>query len=162
MARPPQGRGEGRIALHSLQRSLTALTIGAVREDKAREDQRASVAMAETEEQFQIDVSGTAGPQMQWQEAALDFTQSFYALEGERDNPAREPQVWFGAVLDSVTPVIFSVCVMQWNQSDDDSFIGARVVVGAYAPDDDVDFRGRVHVTFQGYGTPQDNGAGEP
>lgn len=146
----------GRIATHSLQRSLEALTIGRVREDRARQAELAKVALNESEQQFQVDVSGTANAQVSWIQTDLKFTDNFFQLEGARDNPNSEPQVWYCASLDTKIPVMFSVCVMGWDIGDGGEYSGANVAIGVLAPDadGDVPFRGRVHLTFQGYGSP--------
>ncbi|MDQ1584478.1 MAG: hypothetical protein QOF36_2532 [Microbacteriaceae bacterium] len=153
---PPRDvqRGAGRIKTHSLQRSLAALSINVVREEKAREDELEPQRLAEGEQQFQIDVSGKATGVPDWQDAYLDFTEALFCLEGERDNPAVEPQFWWGVKLDSAIPVMFSVLVMEWNTDQNEAFTGAKCKVGVWSLSGDVEFRGRVHVTFQGYGTP--------
>jgi hypothetical protein len=152
MAAPQRGRG--RVTTHSLQRSLSALAINVVREDVQRERNLDAMRLAEGEQQFQIECSGKATGVVEWRDVYLNFTEALFCLEGERDNPAVEPQMWWGVKLDSPTPVHFSVCVMQWNTDENEAFTGARVSVGAFSLSGDVEFRGRLHVTFQGYGTP--------
>lgn len=154
MALPTSQRGAGRVRTHSLQRSLAALAITVVREDRAREEAADPSRLAEGEQQFQIDMSGKATGVIDWQDGYLNFSEALFCLPGERDNPAVEPQFWWGVKLDSPIPVVFSVCVMEWNTDENEAFTGARVAVGAYSLGGDVEFRGRVHVTFQGYGTP--------
>jgi hypothetical protein len=147
-------RGAGRIRTNSLARSLQMLAINVVRDDREREEAADPSRLAEGEQQFQIDVSGKATGVPDWQDGYLNFSEALFCLPGERDNPAEEPQMWWGVKLDSEIPVMFSVCVMEWNVDENDAFTGARVAVGAYSLSGDVEFRGRVHVTFQGYGTP--------
>jgi hypothetical protein len=56
----------------------------------------------------------------------------------------------------AATDVILNAIVVGWRYDEAGNIIGARVRVGAQAPDGAANFKAVVHATFQGYGIPRD------
>lgn len=149
------------VSLHSLQRSLSQMTLGVVNDRQAKLDELAETRLTEGEQQFQIPISGLAKQGAVWVDVDLDFNFHFYNATGQRDSPYTKPQVSHSVVIDgqspddpSAAPVIVSVCV-DWRPHVDDREVvtGAKVWVGVHSPTPDQRrFKGYLHITFQGYG----------
>lgn len=115
--------------------------------------------LAEVQQQFQLDISGVAGSGS-WVDYDIVFKEVLYYAPTQRANKNEDPQVWWGAVLDSGS-AFFSVHVKEWKLDENANYKGATVRVGvmqgAYAGEGGADgsaFRGTIHITFQGLGVP--------
>lgn len=143
MAAPQVGR---------LERGLKGLTIGVTTDlaDLAREI--AVDGLREIEQQLWVEFAGRAEEFESWAETDLEFEEHFIDATGQRDSPFDRPHFTFGAVLDSLTPVGVSCVVMEYKTNDRNETIGAKVAIGIHATDLSVKVKGRVNLTFQGYG----------
>jgi hypothetical protein len=113
--------------------------------------------LTETEEQYQLPISGTASDVIAWTEREVSFGTAFIDASDMRDSNLVVPHFTFGVMLES-EPVAVTAVVREWLEQND-TVVGARVSVGAYSPGSTVDFRGYVHLTFQGFGAPVEEGA---
>jgi hypothetical protein len=149
MARRRQGM------IDDLPRVMQNLTIGVVRETQERERRALALGLQEIDQQFQIPVSGSAGTTIAWSSAAVGFDYPFAYAPGMRDSDLDVPQMTYGAVIESGTPVVLTAVVTDWTREPtDDSITGATLQIGAYSPGAAaaIDFGAFLHVTFQGYG----------
>lgn len=150
-----------RLHQASLQRSISRMAILVTKEvsAKAREGERYS--LRETEQQFQLALSGRGTAIPQWGEISLRFDETIYMAHSQRDSTNEEPHVYIGKVWDSGQPCFVEVHVTGWLTDMNGDFTGATVRVGAYDPSNSkVRFKARVHLTFQGMSAPVD--ADEP
>lgn len=136
-------------------RVMQGLSIGTVQETTRRAEKARELGLREIEVQFQIPVAGSAGTVIEWDSSSCDFDYPFYYAPGARDSDLDTPQMLYGAVIESGSPVVLTACVTAWKQDEsDDSYIGATLAIGAYSPGvaEAVSFGGSLHVSFQGYG----------
>jgi hypothetical protein len=111
----------------------------------------------ETEQQFKVTVSGTAGSDaMDWQEGAIAFDDFFYPGQDRRDSSFETPLFTYGVEMQSPVPVILTVVVTGWVADSDGTVSGVKLAFGAYVVgvDDDVKFDAVVHLNFQGWAAP--------
>lgn len=148
---------------HALQRSLSAMTIGVLRRQKERADDRRPIELTEREHQFQLPVSGTAYQGIVWTKRDVDFDTIFFGATGYRDSEFERPQVHYGFVIEPadknqpVLPIIPTLAV-EWKVDDMEATYGATLHIGVHSPTvDPVDFEGFLHITFQGWGSPLEN-----
>lgn len=145
-----------RAGMHDdIVRVMQGLSIGNVQETTKRDKRARELGLRELEQQFQIPVAGSAGTVIDWDTTSCDFDYPFYFAPGARDSDLDAPQMVYGAVIESGSPVVIAACVTGWKQdATDDSYIGATVALGAFSPGavEAVAFGGSVHVSFQGYG----------
>jgi hypothetical protein len=118
-------------------------------------------ALAEVELQYQIEISGQAGPFAEWQEVSISFDQILYDAPAQRASDNDEPHVWIGKVLDTAEPVFIDVHVSDWDINDSGHTTGCTVRVGVFDPAlpdtaQEKYFAGRIHLTVQGLGAPDD------
>jgi hypothetical protein len=131
---------------------MKGLTIGVTQDlqDLARD--RAIDGLQEIEQQLWVEFSGRAEEFAVWAEREIDFEQHFIDATGQRDSPFDRPHFTFGAVLDTSTPVGVCAVVLEYKTNDRNETIGAKIAIGILATDQSVNVRGRVNLTFQGYG----------
>jgi len=146
-----------------LGKALQGLTIGVINDFQDFEELRQKDGLREVEQQFWLDFSGVAQEFAQWQEAELMFDQFFVDATGQRDSPFDRPHFTYGVVLDTPTPVGVLAAVMRYRINERGETVGVIVAVGILSTDQAVKVRGRVNLTFQGYGqapanTPEDIG----
>lgn len=152
------------VSHRSLQRSLGALSFGMVRAMESRKELLGKTALRERDQHFQIPIVGRAprlGISTDWNLVDITFRVGFVDATGQRDSPYTLPQVAFGSVITSENPVIVNACVIRWKFEEDDAdtgaVIGARIAVAALsATAVATAFKGTLHVTFTGYGAPND------
>lgn len=148
---------------HALARSLRALTFGVAQKIETKRNEGAIDHLQEREQQFQLPVGGTASPDPAtavWTESAIRFETHFPSeADGMRNADFDTPQVWFGVVVTSQQPVGVHACVRNWLRDEQSDVIGAVIAATAvaYGATTNVDFRGYLHATFQGWGAPEDN-----
>lgn len=109
--------------------------------------------LAEVHQQVQIEVAGTSGAGA-WSTRDVHFDETFYYAPGQRLNQNEDPQVTWGAVLDSGR-AFFSVHVEKWILDRNSNYTGAVIAIGAQG--DGSQYRGTIHCTFQGYSAPNDD-----
>jgi hypothetical protein len=154
MARRRRSRG---VTTHRVQRSLANLTIGVARSIQEREEAQELIAAGETEQQYRIGVSGTAGAgPIDWQDGSIVFDSPFYPAPDRRDSSLLTPQFTSGYEMQSRVPVIMHVVVTGWLTDTDGTVNGVNLAFGAFVPgaQDDVKFDAVAHVTFQGWAAP--------
>lgn len=139
-------------ATNRLQRAFKGLTIGVINDYSDIQDRLRVDGLQEIEQQFWIDFSGLAEEFASFVEHDIEFEQRFVDATGQRDSPFDRPHFSFGAVLDSPTPVMVSAVVMSYVTNQRNEVVGARIAVGVAASDQAVNVRGRVNLTFQGFG----------
>lgn len=138
----------------ALERSLAAITVGAVRATRAKEKMTADLATAERDVQYQIAVSGTANTGIGFSTVDIVFDVNFHYAPGQRDSDLRYPQMTFGAEADA--QVALTAVVSSWDVDDGTGAVkGATVVVGAISDDERL-YNGKIHITFQGYASVQE------
>lgn len=140
---------------HDLQRGLTKLSLGIVRDIGKAEAARAPNRLQEGEQQFQIPISGVAADAPAWVQKEVNFSWTFVNATGQRESWLEEPQITHGVRLVSQTPVVVSCCVMKWDKKDADEIEGATVAIGVHNPGgvlSGVSFKGALHLSFQGFG----------
>lgn len=144
------------VKVHALNRSIRALTIDGIRALDKRREMLGFDAMGEIEQQFQLEIEGSAGAIIAWSEVNVAFHVDFYSAADLRDSPYTVPHFTFGAVLTGGAPALISACVREWDIDDTDTVHGAKVAVGVCNPGatQATRFDGYLHLTFQGYGAP--------
>lgn len=135
-----------------LERTLEGLTIGVVQDLQDFERLRKLDGLQEIEQQFWVEFAGKAEEFTSWEEVDVDFEQFYVDATGQRDSPFDRPHFTYGSVLDTPTPVGVMANVMSYRTNDRNETVGAKVAIGIFASDLAVKVRGRVNLTFQGYG----------
>lgn len=135
-----------------LQRAFKGLTIGVIDDLTEKQNRLLLDGLQEIEQQFWIEFSGRAEEFASFSEREIEFEQRFVDATGQRDSPFDRPHFTFGAVIDSSTPVMVSAVVMAYRTNERNEVVGARIAIGVAASDISVNVRGRVNLTFQGYG----------
>ncbi len=156
------------VARHSLDRASRGIRISAPLALDKRRAMLGYDALAETEQQFQLPLAGTATANMSFGTADLEFSVDFFDAPEQRDSPLSEPQFTFGAFIDPTEQtdnptgaVLVCACVSEWVRDTRGAITGAKVTIGTCVPGalGQFDFTGTVHLTFQGYGAPTENEA---
>ncbi len=140
-----------------LGKALEGITIGVVNDLQDFEKLRQRDGLREIEQQFWLEFGGRAEEFAVWQYAQLDFGEFFVDATGNRDSPFDKPHFTYGYVLDSVTPVGVFATVMNYRTNQRNEVVGAKVAIGIASTDQSVKVRGRVNLTFQGYGQAPTN-----
>lgn len=136
-----------------IQKALRSLSIGTITDMKAAQRRAELDGLQEVEEQLWVDFGGRAEEFAAWVEKDLEFVRHFVDATGNRDSPFDRPHFNYGVVLETPTPVHVSAAVMQYLTNERNETVGARIAIGVLASDLSVNVRGRVNLTFQGYGT---------
>lgn len=143
------------ISADNIGRSISALGFRIHGEMEAKRAEGAASKLAETDQQFQVDVSGEAAQLVEWTTIDVTFDETIYRAPAQRQNPLEEPHFTFGSTMQSETPVMLHATVQGWTLDSAGNFIGATVAIGAAAPAvSPTQFSARVHLTFQGYSSP--------
>lgn len=150
------------VGTHSLARSLAAITFGSIKSYDDVQKQLAFAGLTELDQQFQVPIAGVAGPEAAWSTLTVTFTAPLVDSPQERRSPYSDPLFTFGAVVDSGGPVVVFASVRKWT-FDGWVYTGAELDVCTFRPGaiDTVEFKGELHLNFQGYGTPDPNDAGD-
>lgn len=141
-------------SLHHLERGLTQLRIGAVRDMQAITKRAHDDGLIERDEQFHIGVAGVAEEFFSWSEIEVNFATIFVDATAQRDSPFNRPHIAVGSELYTATPVSITAVVMSWRTNDRNETLGAKVAIGVASTDKTTKFKGAVHLTFQGFGQP--------
>lgn len=152
--------------LHALERAVSGLAVGVAHEAQRRAERNADGVPAEREEQWQIDLSGTATSTPTTTVVTLDFEHAFLTAIARRMSQLDRPQFHhgfeFSRVSDSagnpsVVPPMLSAAVVKWKFDGGMNITGATVAITALAVGAQLTFRGVAHLTFQGYGVIRDS-----
>lgn len=144
------------LAVNAIHRSLSTMAIEIHRSVERKRAANAAEALAEVDQQFQVDIAGKAAG-LTWITVELDFDETFYDAPAQRDSNLEEPMFTHGASLTSGPPVIVIAHVSKWKLDPQGNFTGAFVRVGVWNPTDAASaprFTGRVHLNFQGFSAP--------
>jgi hypothetical protein len=145
--------GDGR-PVHSMRRVLGRLTVGTVKERERQVYAKDAGRLHEVLFEFQVAIAGTANARVAWQSAGCGFPAPMVEAPLQRDSGLEVPQFFFGYHLHNATaPVVVVAHVSGWAYDDSDYIVGASCQIGAYTPaeNNDVEFAGFAHLTFQGY-----------
>lgn len=149
---------------HAMHRSVDRLSTGGVRSLEKRRAQLADDALAETELQYQIPISGRASSVAGFSAVTINFEVEFWDAPEQRDNPLDRPHFTYGAELNligadnsdaaSQAGLAVTAFVRDWVRDDRDAYTGAVVSVAVWSPGGGAvwDFEGLLHVRFQGWG----------
>jgi hypothetical protein len=135
-----------------IEKAMKGLTIGTVEGLREAERDFKVDGLQEVEEQVWLDFGGRAEEFAAWATKDIEFSQHFVDATGNRDSPFDRPHFTYGVVLDSPTPVGVLVAVMYYRTNERNETIGATVAIGIASTDQSVNVKGRVNLTFQGYG----------
>lgn len=147
-----------------LHRSVAAMGFGFQVAIGRKTAETARQKLAESDQQFQLGVSGLAGTIVAWSDARITFAETLVFAPTQRDsNRLPQPHVYFGSVLRSGPPVIITGIVDSWIQDRNGNFTGAHIKIGVHSPGAtaQVRFEAELHVTVQGFGAPTDTNHGE-
>lgn len=150
------------VHTHALERSLAAMTFGAVKSYDDLQKQMAYAGLGELDQQFQVPVAGDAGPTASWGTLTVTFSAPLVEASQERRSSYSDPLFTFGAVVSSGGPVCLYASVRRW-VTDTWLYTGAELDVCVFRPGaaDTVPFKGELHLNFQGYGTPDPDDGGD-
>lgn len=139
-----------------LQKSLGAMTFGVVRQMDARKTALRETALLEREQEFQVPISGDAADVGVWSVVELTFRIEFVPAPAQRDSPYEFPTFVYGYEIETAEPVGILAYIKEWRVDDRDIIYGARVNVCCFQPGagGQVEFRGKLHMIFSGYGSP--------
>jgi hypothetical protein len=141
--------------IHQAQRSIADLTVKSVKATQKLQRWYEELGLAETDQQYQFQISGTAATLPAFTTLAITFDFPFHFAPAQRDSDLETPQMTYGGVCDAF--VMLSAHVVQWTQDEDTgAYTAALVAVGCQAAVEDLDFTGAIHMTFQGYSAPDD------
>lgn len=149
-------RPVGGVTTHRIQRSIEALTIGAHRAVKARDEQQELLKGQEIEQQYKVDLVGNAGVRGVYEVIEITFDEEFWPATDRRDSTFEEPHFTYGFEMQSADPVILTASIKSWHRGKEGVVTGADVWIGSVAPGVKtvVKFKGKLHVRFQGYAQP--------
>jgi hypothetical protein len=157
------------VSTHALERSIRAMSTGALLSLDAKRTDLGYDALQEIEHQFQIPIWGIASSGVGWSTFDVPFDVQFFFAPEQRDSPLAVPHFSYGPVVSGVPSpdgasadpnnpdcLVAVFCqVVEWSHDEAlDVTDGARVGVGVSTIGSAVDVRfdGYVHLTFQGYG----------
>lgn len=141
----------------ALARSLSALTVGTVQAQQAREAELAYTKLGEMEQQLQVPINGDVKSSITIAQANVHWPYPFVYAPGQRDSGLKNPQFAFGVEIVSGFGVIILPTVTGWARSAEGFFTGATVGIQAWFPNarKRLKFSAVLHATFTGYGAPQ-------
>jgi hypothetical protein len=145
-----------------IHRSVSRMAFRLTEEIQSKQRQADDYALREVELQYQIDIAGEVGSTAEWQEVSITFDEILYDAPAQRNSDHDEPHVWIGKVIDSSLPVFIDAHISDWDISESGHTTGCTVRVGVFDPSRtepvqaDTHFTGRLHLTIQGLGAPDD------
>lgn len=156
------------VSTHALERSIRAMSTGAV---LSLDEKRANAGydqLQELETQYQIPIWGVASSGVGWSKFSVAFDVQFMFAPEQRDSPLAVPHFSYGPVVSGIPSpddvaadpnnpdsLVAIFCqVIEWGRDQAiDAIVGAVVGIGVSTiGGSDVRFDGYVHLTFQGYG----------
>ena len=143
----PDGTPQG-----SVERVLAHIGVRTHQRIRAKDRRNERNAGRELELQYQYEISGTATVAPVWMELpAINFDYSLHYAPGQRESTLEEPHFTYGSKTNP--PVGIHATVKEWLQDENTgAVVGAIVAVAALAGGS-TPFKGKVHLTFQGFGT---------
>lgn len=135
-----------------LDRAMQGLTIGVAKSVNDAIKQKDLEQLQEVEEQFQIEIGGKAEEFPIWDTIDLKFDTRFIDATGQRASPFDRPHMTSGGEIETKKPVGIFATVLGWNVNNKGETIGCKLAIGVAATDLSTTFKGRVHVSFQGWG----------
>lgn len=139
-----------------LARAIGAITADFVRKRDAKRLNNQDRG-AERVEQVQMKLTGTATGSILWtDEFDLLFDTLFYTTTGNTQGQLERPHFSVGVEMKSAIPVAVHAVVTKWLLTDALDVEGCKLRLGAFGAEGVV-YNTRVHLTFQGYGTPYDD-----
>jgi hypothetical protein len=145
-----------------IHRSVSRMAFRLTEEIQSKQRLSDDYALREVELQYQIDIAGEVGSTAEWQEISITFDEILYDAPAQRNSDNDEPHVWIGKVIDSSLPVFIDAHISDWDISESGHTTGCTVRVGVFDPSRtepvqaDTHFAGRLHLTIQGLGAPDD------
>lgn len=149
------GRPQGQM-----ERALVRLAIGGQLQRQARHDALAVVRQGEYDQQVRVNFNGKATDIIGYSDIAVGWEHPFVYAPLQRDPDFETPHVShhieFQQPLDTL--IIAHAHVVQWTQSDEGWYIGAKVRVAVQAPGAPgvVGYAATLHMTFEGFACPTD------
>jgi hypothetical protein len=142
-----------------LERSLAAVTIGAMTDWRAREQSLEDTAKGEYLQQVQVQLAGVAAAAWGFATVDINWEIPFLYAPAQRRVPFKVPHFHSGFELGTGTSdvgYLFSAHVVKWLQSKEQWYVGATVQLGACAPNSikDEPYAAVAHLSFSGWGTP--------
>lgn len=142
---------------HEVQRTVEEITIGVARSMQRRRERDAEMGFSEFEQEFQIEIGGTATTSPGFSEYTIEFDYHFAYAPGQRDSDLDAPEFWYG--FESDADIMLSAHVRSWTKDPDNGlYIGAVVRVGVMSGGS-VPYQGAVHLVFAGYAAPMESEA---
>lgn len=152
------------ISEGSIVRSVARLGFQLGEQQHRKQHEGAASKLTETDQQFQVPVSGEAAQLVEFSTVTVTFDETIYLAPAQRQNRLEEPHFTFGSSMQSDTPVMLTATVQKWIKDTAGNFTGAQVAIGASAAGVGLTkFKGNVHLNFQGFSSPNypATGAGE-
>lgn len=144
------------LGQNAIHRSIGSLAISINRAVERKRAELIAERLAEVDQQFQIDIAGTAGG-LVWKRVNVDFDEVFYDAPSQRDSDHDEPHFTYGATIDGGQPVMISAHVSDWEIDEQGHYTGATIRIGCFDPTNSgKKFTGRLHANFQGLAAPND------
>lgn len=164
--RIPGGGGGG--AGGALARSIRALTVGSLQSYNERQNDYASNAIGEIDQQYQLALTGTIEEDAVWvEDVVIDFEAPFINGTEDRNVPFLYPHFTYGTVVPGKLKLVVTCNVVEWTFEYDPEEVGVAVAapsyvhgckieIGVFRPDDKTDvqdFKIELHLNFQGWGS---------
>lgn len=144
---------------NAIARSIALMGFDLERQMRKKRHEADNYGLAETQQQYQVSVSGVAGAGA-FTDFTIKFNEIIYFAPQWRNNKMEDPQMSWGAVLDSGR-AFFAVNVKEWLLDDKCNYTGAIISIGAQAGAygglggvDGSPYSGTIHLTFQGLSAP--------
>jgi hypothetical protein len=139
-----------------LDRALQALTLDIHADSARRRHMLSDGYSGEFEQQFQVNISGTAGNVWGFVDQAFSFEFPFLWAPLQRRSDFKTPHFRCGIELTNPTPtlVLLHAHVIGWTQSPETWIIGANVRFAVCAPSvttTAVAYNAIAHLAFEGY-----------
>lgn len=147
------------ISGSSIAKSLSVMGFDLQHQMAAKQEEgvNSRSRVAESDQQFQVDVAGEATGVTAWTTTTVQFDETIFLSPAQRYNPLPEPHFTFGSTMQSGSPVMLHATVQKWIRDSSSNFTGAVVAIGVtgIAGEGAVKYKARVHLTFQGLSAPE-------
>lgn len=144
----------GRPTLGQQERSMKALTVGAVRQVTNAQAARNMEGLVEREEMFHIQIGGEATTVLTFAPTFdIKFDNVYVDATGQRDSTLEKPTFTSGFYIPQL--IAATACVTDWIINQRNETLGCTVRVG-FQSDAIRRFAGEFYAVIQGYGAPAD------
>lgn len=134
----------------AVERALAQIVVGAVKSTREHDALNREMGFAEVEQQYQVPIEGTVGVVPIFVSVDIEFDYPMHFAPGQRDSELDRPHFWASAEMDR--DIMVTAIVREWNvNSNNGAYIGATVKIALVAGAT-VNYTGRIHLTFQGWG----------